>query len=228
MNLIKDLLDLLFPPKCVFCRTLLDNGSEEICPACAEKLLHMECADKSGEFFDTCVAPFPYTDPVRASMLRFKFRGATHYVNCYGELLAACISSRLAGQYDLITWVPISRRRRRKRGYDQTKLLSQALCRRLDRPAIPTLRKIINNPAQSSLDSAEKRRANVLGVYEALKPEQFTQKRILLIDDIVTTGATLSECSRVLLTAGAKEVVCAAFASAQRTDRNDNDAEIDE
>lgn len=174
------------------------------------------------------MAPFPYVAPVRDSLLRYKFHGATHYVDCYGELLAACVSSQLAGQYDLITWVPISRRRRRKRGYDQTKLLCHALCRQLDRPAIQTLRKTVNNPAQSSLDSAERRRANVLGVYEAVRPERFAEKRILLIDDIVTTGATLSECSRVLLTAGAKEVVCAAFAAAQRMDRNDNDAEIDE
>lgn len=96
MHLIHSLLDLLFPPKCVFCRALLESGTEQVCPDCAKKLLHMECTDRSGEFFDTCVAPFPYVAPVRDSLLRYKFHGATHYVDCYGELLAACVSSQLA------------------------------------------------------------------------------------------------------------------------------------
>ena len=76
---------------------------------------------------------------------------------------------------------------------------------------VETLRKAVDNPAQSGLTDAEHRRANVLGVYEAL-PENVRDKRLLLIDDIVTTGSTLTECVRVLREAGAADVVCLTLA----------------
>ena len=73
-------------------------------------------------------------------------------------------------------------------------------------PCCRLLKKTRNNPAQSGTGGAEKRRANVSGVYTALKPEKIKGKSILLVDDIVTTGATLSECGRILLSAGSGEV----------------------
>ena len=74
----------------------------------------------------------------------------------------------------------------------------------------------MDNPAQSGINSPEERRANVLGVYEAVKPERFAGKRLLLIDDIRTTGATLAECVRVLKEAGAADVLCLTLAAAER------------
>ena len=102
------------------------------------------------------------------------------------------------------TGVPVSAKRRRSRGYDQTELLAHAVARELELPCTQTLQKIRHNPAQSSQRDAAARRANVLGAYRAVSPERFAGRSVLLIDDILTTGATLSECSRVLLTAGAK------------------------
>ena len=86
---------------------------------------------------------------------------------------------------------------------------------------VPTLRKIRNNRPQSGIDGQAKRRANVLGVYRVICPQEVQGKRILLLDDIITTGATAGECARVLLTAGAKEVHCGfiAAASHQNTSR---------
>jgi predicted amidophosphoribosyltransferase len=115
--------------------------------------------------------------------------------------------------FDLITWVPISRIRRLRRGYDQVELLAYAVCAELGVEPVSTLRKIRHNRAQSGIVGQAHRRANVLGVYTAVEPEKFIDKRILLLDDIITTGATISECARVLLTAGAKEVHCAAVAA---------------
>lgn len=227
MALYRRILDLLYPPKCVFCRALTEDGGE-ICPACAQKLLHLEGETRSGEFFSTCAAAFPYVEPIRTSIHRFKFRGAAHYADCYGKLMAACVVRELSGRFDLVSWVPVSARRRRERGYDQAKLLCHALCRQLRTKEIRTLRKKVDNPAQSGLEDAKQRRANVLGVYTPVHPERISGKRILLIDDIITTGATLSECSRVLLTAGAGEVVCAVLAAAQRTKGNDDDVQTDE
>ena len=109
-----------------------------------------------------------------------------------------------------MTWVPVSKKRLRQRGYDQARLLAESACRRWDTKPVALLRKVADNPAQSGLTEAAARRANVLGVYEAL-PEA-AGKRVLLIDDICTTGATLTECVRVLKDGGAESVACAAVA----------------
>ena len=130
-----------------------------------------------------------------------------------GRLLAMKIAREREDDFDLITWVPISRRRKLRRGYDQVELLAQAVCDELGMEPTCTLRKIRHNPPQSGIVGHAHRRANVLGVYSVVKPENIKDKRILLLDDIITTGATVSECARVLLTAGAKEVHCAAVAA---------------
>ena len=81
-------------------------------------------------------------------------------------------------------------------------------------PAEKQLEKFRDNRANSGLKTPAERRANVLGVYRAVAPEKLRGKRVLLLDDIVTTGATASECARVLMTAGAEEVYFAALAAA--------------
>ena len=95
---------------------------------------------------------------------------------------------------------------------DQARLLAESACRLWETKPLPLLRKTVHNPAQSGLKEAAARRANVLGVYEAVDPERISGHRILLVDDICTTGATLAECARVLREAGAADVVCAAAA----------------
>ncbi len=216
-RLLDVLLDLLFPPRCVFCAKLLDTGEHDLCGRCQRELpwLTEEQAEQQGEWFSLCVSPLRYQDKVRESIHRYKFDGRRGYYKAYGTLLAQCISDHLTGRYDLITWVPLSRRRRRERGYDQAFLLASAAALALGEVAVETLRKDRNTPAQSGLEDAARRRANVLGVYSPVDPELVAGKRVLLLDDVVTTGATLSECARVLRTAGASDVVCAALARAR-------------
>ncbi len=213
---LEALLDLLFPRKCAFCHRLLEKDERGACNACAKLLLHMDAQEKTGEFFSACAAALPYEEPVRGSIRRYKFSGRREYAAVYAPILAACIRERLDGKFDAVTWVPVSAKRLRKRGYDQAELLARETAALLGAPVFRMLRKRRDNPAQSTLP-ADRRRANVLGVYEPVSPEAFSGKRVLLIDDVVTTGATLSECSRVLRTAGAGDVVCAAFAAAGMT-----------
>ena len=117
-------------------------------------------------------------------------------------------------EFDLVTWVPISRLRRFRRGYDQGELLARALSRELDICCLPALKKIRHNRRQSGIVGQAERRANVLGAYRPVNADRICGMRILLVDDILTTGATLGECARELLTAGAKEIHCAVVASA--------------
>lgn len=127
------------------------------------------------------------------------------------------IAREYAGQYDLITWVPVSFLRRWKRGYDQSERLCRAVCRELNVKPRRTLRKVRNNAPQSSLDKSQ-RRANVLGVYRPVHPEAIRGKRILLIDDVITTGATADECAAVLSVCGAKAVHLVTVAAALKKD----------
>lgn len=212
MGAFSELLDLLFPPRCVFCRKFLKRGEKSVCPRCEATLPYANGAERHGDFFTVCVSPLYYEGDVRESILRYKFHEATGYAKTYGRLMADCVREKLSGRWDLISWVPLSRERYRERGYDQAMLLALACALELGDVAVSTLEKFKNVEKQSKIGSAEKRRANISGVYRVTDPELITDKRILLIDDIITTGATLSECARTLRDAGAREVLCAAIA----------------
>jgi len=173
----------------------------------------METALREGAGFGCCAVPLRYEGVVREALLRFKFRGATGMAEGLGMLLAQCAAEELSGRFDAVTWVPVSEQRRRQRGCDQAQLLARAAARVWDVEPVRLLRKRRDNPPQSGLGAPE-RRGNVRGVYEAVNEDQVRGRRVLLIDDIITTGATLAECARVLRDAGAADVVCAAAASA--------------
>ena len=213
-SFLHGIIDMMFPPRCTFCHRILKGKESGLCEECRKSLPETEGAGalQRGEFFSVCVSPLYYKGDVRESLLRFKFQKTSNYAGTYGKILAGCIREHLQGKYDLITWVPLSKKREKTRGYDQSMLLAMAVALELDDVAVETLVKTLDVPAQSGLEAAEQRRANVLGAYEVKDQDLITGNRILLIDDIVTTGSTLSECARVLRTAGAKDVVCAALA----------------
>ena len=210
-------LDLLFPPKCVFCGKVLDTGETGLCRRCQRELPWLTGgeAELTGEFFSLCAAPLRYQDRVRDSVRRYKFMGRRGYYKVYGRVVAQCVHDHLAGRYDLITWVPLSPRRKKDRGYDQSFLLASAAALELGEVAVETLRKERNTDPQSGITEDAQRRANVLGAYTPVDKALVEGKRVLVIDDVVTTGSTLSECARVLRTMGAADVVCAALARAR-------------
>ena len=213
MRIISAILDLLFPPKCVFCAKVL-SGEQYWCEKCADALhLTVEGGKRSGEYYEYCVSPLYYMGDVRKSLLRFKFRGATLYAEAYGKILAACIRDHIDVQYDIVTWVPLSEKRKRERGYDQAKLVAVATASELETELTETLRKPKNIRAQSELKGKDERVANIDGAYEAVDSELLRDKCVLIIDDIITTGSTLEECAKTLLAAGARSIVCAVVAS---------------
>ena len=205
MKFFDRVLELLYPTKCTVCHKL--TGGDTVCKSCAEKLPLTAGGAQAQKFpfISQCVSPLYYEGDVRESLLRYKFGGLSLYSAVYAGFMAKCIDENQIS-CDSSTWVTKSRKRLRKRGYDQAKLLAGELSERTGIPCCRLLKKTRNNPAQSGTGGAEKRRANVSGVYTALKPEKIKGKSILLVDDIVTTGATLSECGRILLSAGVGEV----------------------
>ena len=213
------LLDLLYPPRCQICHALISRREKPVCARCMDTLPEYDGADPEVAGASRCVAELYYENDVRESFHRYKFGGMDYYAPLYGKWMAVTIRDKLADRYDLITWVPVSKKRRRQRGYDQAYLLCQAAARELSLTPVRTLEKHTDNPAQSGLNSAAERRANTHGVYCAVNTERFCGRRVLLVDDIVTTGATLSECCRVLREAGAADVVCAALATPRIKER---------
>ena len=205
---------LLFPPKCVLCGNLLQGQEHDLCHACRTHTPERPHSRKKLPYLANWCALWYYEDNVRSSLHRYKFRNARSYASVYGRLLAMKLQKEFAGAFDILTWVPVSPKRRWERGYDQVELLAMAVGCELGITPVCTLQKIRDNPPQSGITGYAQRKANVLGVYKAVEPAALHGKRVLLLDDIITTGATSGECARVLLTAGAKEVICAAIAAA--------------
>ncbi len=204
-------LDLLFPPKCPFCRGLVEMDGM-ICPECLSALPRRKNPEVTVPLADRAIAPFVYEGMVRDALRRFKFSGLSGYAGALAPLLAGPVRDAFSHEAPLLSYVPVSRRRRRTRGYDQAELLARRVGEILNLPVAPLLEKIRDNPPQSGLADASARRGNVLGVYRVADPALAAGKKILLIDDIVTTGATLSECALTLRSVGAEAVFCAAFA----------------
>ena len=217
MKLLDDLLDLLFPPKCPFCQSILETPADPVCPACQKSLpwLVGRAGERKVDFTQGCCSPLAYRGAVREAIHRYKFSGVRAYARPFGLLMAQCVQDRPEMAADLVTWAPLSRKRRRERGYDQGELLARAMAQRLGLPAVPTLVKARHTQPQSGLDSAETRRANALGAYALLPGADVAGRHVLLADDVVTSGATLSECARTLLEAGAEEVWCVTLAQAR-------------
>ena len=218
MKLIAWLLDLIYPPKCTFCGKLLQKDETDLCGQCRRTLPEVNGAIKRGENFRQCWSVYYYEDFVVDSIHRFKFSGMQQYAQVYGRLIAMMLL-RNKVSFDILTWVPISKNRRRKRGYEQAYLIAKTVAQELGRDCVPTLKKVRDNPPQSVQKSAANRRGNVLNAYQAVHPERFSGKRVLLIDDIITTGATLGECSKTLRMAGAEQVECATLAVTQYNDK---------
>lgn len=216
MKLWYRILNLLYPPRCVLCRRLLKKEETDLCTDCRMEAPFFPDTKRKLQFLDSFAAVWYYESSVRGSLLRFKFQGARGYAASYGKLLAMRLMQQYPEGFEVLTWIPVSRLRKLRRGYDQVELLAKAVGRELGMIPVSTLKKVRHNRQQSRISESAQRRANVLGVYRVTDPDLIRDRRVLLLDDILTTGATASEAGRVLLTAGAKEVHCAAVAAARK------------
>lgn len=207
------LCDLLYPPKCMLCGRLLRDSEAVLCGRCGHELPEWDNAPRRVPGYERCAAAFVYEEPIRGSILRFKFHGMQTYAVQFARWMAVRVRGELRTSFDFVTWTPCSRRRRWTRGFDQAELLAKALARELDLEARPTLEKFRHRPPQSKTKTAAKRRANVQGAYRLLPGTDVRGRTVLVVDDILTTGATLGECGRILRQAGAKALYAAVIAA---------------
>lgn len=215
MRVGEALLDLLFPPKCPFCQRLLHDPRAPLCPNCQASLpwLTGRAGERRVDFTQGCWSPLAYQAQVREAVQRYKFAPAPAYGRPFGLLMAQCARDQ-GVEAELVTWAPLSKKRRRKRGFDQGELLARTVGECLALPVLPMLEKSRHTVPQSSLPDGAARRANALGAYSLLPGRRIEGGRVLLVDDVVTSGATLSECARLLCQGGAKQVLCLTLAQA--------------
>lgn len=213
INIFDYILSLIYPPKCVFCGTVIDKS--DICEEC-EKTLPYTKGDSIYQkfpFVDKCISPLYYKDYVRRAVLRFKFAGCSCYSRRLGGIMSECAENNLdCGSIDMVSCIPLSRKRMHDRGYNQAELLAKEISKKVGVEYLPTLKKIRHNTAQSTIKDSKQRAANVIGAYRVIDAEEVKGKYILLVDDVVTTGSTVSECARILKKSGAKAVYCVTLA----------------
>lgn len=207
----EELLRLVYPPKCVFCGTLLEREEQDACKACLAELPWTDesSAVRTGRAFSRCVSPFFLTGKVHQALVDYKYHQRESYGVCFGRWMGECACRCRSDPFDLVTWVPVSRRRLRERGFDQCRLLAVQVAKVYGMRPVRTLKKWKDVPSLASSEaSPAMRRKLVAGVYRVISPETVAGKRILLVDDIITTGSTLEEAAGTLRAAGAAEVSC--------------------
>lgn len=227
--LVKSLLQWILPSQCYGCETLLEEGQSGFCPTCLSKLRWIE-----PPFCTRCGVPFPsrvgenhlcgdcltrkryftiaraigyYEGSLREVLHRWKYEEKTYLTPFFGEKLEEGFFRYWPHQtFDLIIPVPLHPKRLKERGFNQALLLVKELSRRTRIPyakrilqkKLPTLPQVLLN--------GEAREKGVRGSFHIQHPEEIKRKRILLVDDVYTTGATVNECSRLLLKAGAEQI----------------------
>jgi competence protein ComFC len=211
---------LYFPPKCVVCRKLLDiTDKMDICGDCYDKIPFYEGTPLlfPEDGFDALISLCRYEGPIRRSIINYKFYGKEAYFRTFADLLHERLCALdLVKNIDLVISVPLHPARFRKRGYNQAALISSALAKKLAKPEISkSLKRERNTLTQSTLPGHE-RAGNIRGAFR-FKGDKIhvCGKCVLLVDDILTTGSTMGECSRVLKEAGAARVIAAVIATSR-------------
>lgn len=156
------------------------------------------------------ISPLPYREGYKETLYEFKFRGYSGFSLPLGRLMASALPD--TGSADCVCWVPLSKKSKEKRGYDQSRLLAKSVAKALGLPLLSLLEKAVETGVQHDL-SPKEREQNVKGAYRA-SPET-RGKAPILVDDIITTGSTMRECAMALYGANAREVLglCAADAN---------------
>ena len=213
---LRNLLHFFWPLRCVFCaRPLPPNRRTNhlYCSDCRKQLRPAQTLTLPR--LKLCLIYTTYTKSVARAVYRLKFHNQPQLADTMAELMAKRLGGKiLACRPDCICGVAMHPLKQRRRGYNQADELAAHLARRLKIPCASLLEKRRNTAAQHTL-SAEKRRSNLKGAYTVPCPQQVYGKRILLVDDVLTTGATASACAQALLDAGAQSVFAVALATVE-------------
>ncbi|TAH61250.1 MAG: ComF family protein [Gottschalkiaceae bacterium] len=231
------LLDLIFPEEglcficdkfheevredhiCSDCREELFFIKENRCPKCGKpaygEKISSECSYCSGKefYFTRAISSLEYRGVLRDTIHKYKFEDKAYMYKAFGELMLRTVLNENIMPIDIIVPVPLHRRRKAERGYNQSELLAKYLSQNLDIPLDKqNIKRIKRTNIQNKLDRLE-RQKNLKDAFKVEDKGVFKNKRVLLVDDIFTTGATVNECSRVIKECGSNEIIVITIAT---------------
>lgn len=218
--------DLLYPPACPLCRTVLPIRSGAVCDVCRAKISYVqtpvclrcgkEVMDEEQELCEDCAAHersfirgFPamnYVEPLPDSIADFKYHNRRDYAVFYAQEIVRCHGQAiLALAPEALIPVPVHREKLKKRGYNQAEILAQAMEDILHIPVdADIIERRVNTLPQKALDDAEREKNLKSAFHSTDKIVKY--KKVMLVDDIYTTGATIEACTRALKDKGIKEI----------------------
>ncbi|MBQ8182696.1 MAG: ComF family protein [Clostridia bacterium] len=222
---------IIFTRRCRYCKTVVDVR-KDVCPQCENEIFKIygdicfrcgcslkECTcKKKASLYARVCAPYYYKGAAKRAVTRLKFYNDPYMAETLAQDMAECFKTHYGEMdFDICTFVPSHKAEIKNRGYNQAQLLAEKLSEILGIPCKPLLYKTIPTKPQHTLDETM-RAGNLLGSI-VINPEFETKlqdTRILLCDDVKTTGATLNECTKTLLINGAAEVDCIAVCVAHK------------
>lgn len=201
----RKILNLFFPSRCPVCDEII-NVNDRFCPDCTEKItLYTGSFRISGasEYFSA----FEYNKEIMPAVFLLKKGNCGNSAHAFGACLADVLkNNNISEKTDIIVPVPMSNESRHRRGYNQSELIAETVSAEINKPVKCIVRKIRETKEQKSLGRAG-RKLNLRNAFQVT--ENIIGKRILLIDDICTTGSTLSEIAILFRKNGAEDVICA-------------------
>lgn len=216
------LMDLLYPKKCVFCKSVIPPD-RDYCTQCASHVRYLADhffldTDPVGLFVQQADAAIYYNNVTGRAIKALKFHTRTATVEALTRMLCRRYDEVfVSGMVDVILPVPLHKNRLRQRGYNQSELLAKELSRHTGIPMSPhLLERARDTKPQSSLSGRTERIGNLKDAFTCPQPQLIQGRRILLIDDVCTTGSTLVECAHELHRCGAK---CVMALTVMRTEK---------
>ncbi len=211
MSLIADLCNILLPRKCVVCQQTLEPSEQYICTSCSiqmpryplQSIEDNEPLRKVWNFapvqYGATLMYYRHQSDFHNILIKIKYKGGAQLGIKIGEWAATEITHlQLAEKIDVIVPVPADRKRIKTRGYNQAEMIARGMGRIMHRPVMNLLIKKDTGTSQTKL-SQKARKENTIGKYEANIPQDWRGKRILLVDDVLTTGATIGNCAQAIL-----------------------------
>ena len=198
MQILDIFLDIIYPPTCEICGKL---GSY-LCDNCYKSLDKYKIQTKN-----KIIAPYKYDGKIRELFLQYKFYDKSYLCNLFAEIIIKNEKiCKIINNCDIIISVPLHKRRELERGYNQSKLIIDKVAKKLEKTVQKNVLTKVKNIKPQSEKGYRERKNDIKGVFVVKNKHKILKKKVLLFDDIYTTGSTTKECKKVLLNAGAKSV----------------------